>query len=55
MPAQIKKNGSTRTKRARLITLLLLSTASPIHFATAQDQPAADEALVGEPASAVLR
>jgi iron complex outermembrane receptor protein len=41
MPAQIKKNGSTRTKRARLITLLLLSTALPIHFASAQDQPAA--------------
>ncbi len=47
MPAQIMKNGSPRTQRARLITLLLLSTSSPIHFASAQDQPAA----VGAPAN----
>src|ERR1700704_3461174 len=41
MPAQTKKTCSTPTKRARLIALLLLSTAGSTHFAYAQDQPTA--------------
>jgi iron complex outermembrane recepter protein len=41
MPAQTKKTCSTPAKRARLIALLLLSTAGSTHFAYAQDQPTA--------------